>query len=252
MKVISIANEKGGVGKTTTTLNIGAALSALGNKVMLIDLDQQANLSDYLGHTEQGGNTISEALYFKTANLQMDYSSLVRKNEEGVWFIPSSKMLASITSVLSNTANSQEILKDILADSYFSQFDYILIDCRPSLDLLVVNALAASDSIIIPVQAEKFSFDAVKSTIDTIKRTNNPKLKLEGLILTMVNKRTNMAKAVEDALRTQYGDKVFKTIIPRLTEATNSTFEQRSLVSDKSSVLGKAYMEIAKEIVGVN
>ena len=250
-KIISIVNEKGGVGKTTSTVNIGAALTTLGYKVLLVDLDQQSNLTSYLGCEVRPGNiTISELLYFKTANMQVDYKNAVKQSEEGMYVIPSSKMLASITSVLSNISDSQCVLRDILKDKYFDEFDFILLDCRPSLDLLVVNALVASNSVIIPVQAEKFSLDAVYSTMDTISRTRatNPKLKLEGLLLTMVNKRIKMAKAVEESLRETYKDKVFKTIIPRLTEATTSTYEQKSLLSNKKSILGTAYLEVAKEI----
>lgn len=251
-KIISIANEKGGVGKTTTTMNLGVALKEKGSRVLLIDLDQQANLSDYLGHVSVT-YTISDAIYLKSSGHPVDYDTFVQTNSNGVDYIPSSKMLASVTSILSSTPNSQYILKEILRDNYFEKYDYILIDCRPSLDLLVVNAFVASDGIIIPVQAEKFALIAVNSLIDTYKRTLalNHDLKIYGFLITMVDKRTNMSRLVEETLRSSYKDTVFKTIIPRLAEATNSTYEQRSVVLNKNSILGKAYLNVADELINL-
>lgn len=252
-KVIAIANEKGGVGKTTTALNIGAGLSCQGKKVLLIDLDQQANLTNYLGFKDDGKDTISDVIFAVASGHYYDYSKVIRKNEsEDISYIPASKMLAVTTSVLSNVANSQEVLRNILADDVFKQFDYIILDCRPSLDLLVVNALVASDYILIPVQAEKFALDGVNNIMETfnrVRKTSNPNLKLGGLLITMADTRTNMAKAVEDTLRQGYNSKVFSTVIPRLIEATNSTFEQKSLINMKNSRLGELYKKAAEEVI---
>lgn len=253
-KIISVANEKGGVGKTTSTLNIAAGLTNLGYKTLVIDLDGQANLTYYLGHTaDKTKYTVSDLLYFSSSKYNLDFPLFIATNGENIDYIPSSKMLASITSVLSTVAYSQLILKNILSNSYFSKYDYILIDCRPSLDLLVVNALVASDGLIIPAQAEQFSLDAIYTTLQTfqnIKPLNN-KLELYGILLTMVNKRTTIAKEVEKLLREDFKAKVFNVVIPRLTEATTSTCEQKSLISKKSSKLGLAYLNLAKEIIKI-
>lgn len=250
--IISVANEKGGVGKTTTALNVGAALQSKGYKVLLIDLDQQANLTDYLGYENDNGHTISDVIFAVASGHDYDYKSVIRVNAEGIDYIPASKMLASTTAVLSSISDSQEVMKKILSSPFFNKYDYIIIDCRPSLDLLVTNALVASNRLLIPVQAEKFSLDGVNNIMETfyrIRRTANTNLQLGGLLITMFDKRTNMANAVESTLRDFYLDKVFYTVIPRLIEATNSTCEQRSLINTKRSRLGKLYIEVAEEIL---
>lgn len=250
--IISIVNEKGGVAKTTTALNIGAGLVKVGKSVLLIDLDQQGNLSDYLGFDFTVRATISELIYSSVAKQPFEAAEFVLQNNEGIAYIPSSKMLSTTTSILSNDNDSQGVLSRILSASYFAQYDYIIIDCRPSLDLLVVNALVASNQIIIPVQAEKFAVDGLVSLLDTynrVKRTQNPDLAIGGVLITMADSRTNMSKAVETLLREQFGDKVFKTVIPRLAEASSSTTEQRSLVDMKNSRLGKKYMEVVEEML---
>ncbi|MEG0491512.1 MAG: ParA family protein [Hydrogenoanaerobacterium sp.] len=249
--VISVANEKGGVGKTTTTLNIGAGLNKAGKKVLLIDLDQQGNLSDYLGFDFSTGPTISELIYSEVARQPLNHSAYILTGAEGLDYIPSSKMLATTTSILSNDRDSDTVLRRILSSSYFDKYDFILIDCRPSLDLLVVNALVASDKIIIPVQAEKFAVDGVSALLDTyerIRHNQNPALSIGGILITMCDARTNMAKDVELLLRESFGSKVYSTVIPRLAEAATSTSAQKSLVETKNSRLGKKYMEVVEEI----
>ena len=252
--IISVANEKWGVGKTTTALNVGAALASKGYKVLLIDLDQQANLTDYLGYENDNGHTISDVIFAVASGHKYEYVNSIRFNaDESLYYIPASKMLASTTAVLSSISDSQEVMKKILSSSFFNErFDYIIIDCRTALDLLVTNALVASDKLLIPAQAEKFSIDGVNGVMSSfyrIKRTLNPNVELGGILINMYDKRTNMAKAVEDSLRYAYKEKVFKTVIPRLVEATNSTCEQRSLINTKNSRLGELYLSVAEEIL---
>ncbi len=249
--VISIANEKGGVGKTTTARNIGAGLAKVGKRVLEIDLDQQCNLSDYHGFDFKVTTTIAEVIYAEVANQPIDYSSAVKTNDDGVDYIPASKMLATTTSILSNDNDSQTVLRRVLSHDFFNQYDYIIIDCRPSLDLLVVNALVASDQLIIPIQAEKFSLDGVSAIMNSYKRvksTQNPTLEIGGMLITMYN-RTNLAKEIEQLLREDYGNLVFQTVIPRLSEASNSTCNQKSLVDTKNSRLGEKYMAVVEEIL---
>ena len=250
--IISVANEKGGVGKTTTALNVGAGLNKLGKKVLLIDLDQQGNLSDYLGFDFSNRPTISELIYAMVARQPLNPDSFVLTNAEGIDYIPSSKMLATTTSILSNDRDSNTVLQRILSEPFFEKYDYILIDCRPSLDLLVVNAMVASDKLIIPVQAEKFAVDGVGSLLDTyerIRQNQNPALTISGILITMSDARTNMAKDVDAVLRDTFGNKVFQTVIPRLSEASKSTSEQKSLVETKNSKLGKLYIKVVEEIL---
>lgn len=250
--IISIANEKGGVAKTTTALNIGAGLVKHNKRVLLLDLDQQGNLSDYLGFDFSAHPTVSELIYSEVAHQPIDLATIIMFNDEGIAYIPSSKMLATTTSILSNDNDSGTVLCRTLSRPAFNVYDYIIIDCRPSLDLLVVNALVASDKLIVPVQAEKFAVDGIVGIMDTLNRvrtTQNPMLELGGILITMADTRTNMAREVEELLRGQFGDKVFKTVIPRLAEAANSTCSQRSLVQTKNSRLGQKYMEVVEEII---
>lgn len=250
--IISVANEKGGVGKTTTTLNIGAGLTKAGKRVLLIDLDQQGNLSDYLGFDFSRRPTISELIYSEVARQPLNPCDYIITNAEGIDYIPSSKMLATTTSILSNDRDSDTVLRRILRQPFFDKYDFILIDCRPSLDLLVVNALVASDKLIVPVQAEKFAVDGVGALLDTyerIRHNQNPELSIGGILITMCDARTNMAREVETLLRESFGDKVYKTVIPRLAEAASSTSAQKSLVETKNSRLGKKYMEVVGEII---
>lgn len=250
--IISVAIEKGGSGKTTTTLNIGAGLAKAGKQVLLIDLDQQGNLSDYLGFDFSNRPTISELIYSTVAQQSLDVSAFILTNAENIDYIPSSKMLSTITSILGNDRDSGTVLQRILRSPYFEKYDYILIDCRSTLDLLAINALVASDKLIIPVQAEKFAVDGVGSLLDTYERVRsnqNPTLTIGGILITMCDVRTTMSSEVEALLRENFGEKVFKTTIPRLAEAAKSTSAQKSLVDTKNSRLGKKYMEVVEEII---
>lgn len=161
-------------------------------------------------------------------------------------------MLATAPSILSSDNDSCGVLNRILRRPELSGYDYILIDCRPSLDLLVTNALAASDFVLIPVQAEKFAVDGLgglPGTITRIQKSQNPGLRILGVLITMADKRTNMAREVEAALRNTLGDQVFDTVIPRMIEASVSTNDQRSLVGIPSSRLGQLNRELAEEVV---
>lgn len=251
--VFSIANEKGGVGKTTTAMNIGAALHKAGKKVLLIDLDQQGNLTSYLGHNpEQDAVSISDLIYYAVSGHRVDYEDCICTNADGIDYIPSSVMLATAVSILGNDRNSQTVLQRILRDSAFEKYDCILLDCRPSLDLLVVNALVASQKLIIPVQAEYYAVDGLSGLMDTyqnIRSTANPGLQICGVLVTMYDSRTNTSREVEGFLREQLGNLVFQTMIPRLNEAVKSTSAKRSLVFEKTSRLGALYDAVAEEIL---
>lgn len=250
-KIISIANEKGGVGKTTTAFNIAAGLAKVDQKVLLVSLDRQRNLNDYVGYVPDANPTIAEMLYYTVAGMEFDIENCIRRIEsESIDYIPSNDMLASVNSVLANDSSSQEVLKRLFQNKYFDKYDYIIMDCKPSLDLFVINAFVSSDFLVIPVQAEKFALDAVSQIYKSfikIQQTLNPSLSIAGILITMFT-RTNMAATVEENLRERYGDLVFKTRISRLVEAAESTAECKSLVNLKNR-LGASYMAVVNELL---
>lgn len=250
-KIISVANQKGGVGKTTTALNIAAGLTKSGKNVLLVDLDPQSNLSQYLGFEPDDGPTISDLMIAAAGGKTLKASACIRTGGEGIDFIPSHISLSSADFFLISCMNREQVLKKILRDEALSVYDYILIDCLPSLGILLINALAASDSVLIPVQAQKFALDGLDLLLDIynmVKTNINPALEIEGVLVTMADS-TNMSHAVEDALTDRFKEKVFTTHISRSVEATNSTYAQQSLVSLKRSRLGKEYLAVAEELL---
>lgn len=250
-KIISIANQKGGVGKTTTTLNLAAGLVQKGKKTLVIDYDPQKNLSDYLGFEPDEGITIAELMLAVAQGTAIDAKAAIRTNKEGIDFIPSNILLSSADMFLAQAMFREQIMKNVFSDPAFENYDYILIDCLPSLGVLLTNALMASDSVIIPVQAQKFALDgidALLSAFELVKKCGNRNIEIEGFVLTMAD-GTNMSKAVEETLFERFPDAAFNTKISRSVEATNSTYVQTSLISSRNSKLGKQYEALVDELL---
>lgn len=259
-KIIAVAIEKGGVGKTTTALNIGAGLHLLGKEVLLVDLDQQGHLSRWLGYQPDGKPTVSELIYQEVSGIRSnDDTQFIRhSNREQLDYIPANKMLGGIYAVLGNDGQSNTVLNRIFHRDFFAQYDYILFDCPTAVDnLLVSNALKCSDKLLLPVQAEKFAYDCIPQMLQrymAIKQTQDVKPYLAGMLVTMYSRQTKMSNEVFTALKESYGSLVFSEPVPMLQEARNSTDDDNalcgSLVRRKSSRVGQAYLAAAKRIAG--
>ena len=255
MKTIAIANQKGGVGKTTTTANLGIGLAQAGRKVLLIDFDAQGSLTESLGYVPDELETTIADLMEKTMNERkiMPYEGILH-HKEGVDLMPANLELSGMEVTLVNTMSRELILKDYLRNVK-KDYDYILIDCTPSLGMLTINALAAADSVIIPVQAQYLPLKGLEQlmrTIGKVKRQLNPHLAIDGILLTMTDNRTNLSKDVSSLLRKNYGEqvKIFKSEIPSSVKASETSIEGKSIYAYKpKSKVAESYRELTKEVL---
>ncbi|KXB66410.1 putative sporulation initiation inhibitor protein Soj [Parvimonas sp. KA00067] len=251
MKIVTVGNQKGGVGKTTSTMNLGVALKELGKRVLLIDFDPQNSLSIYLNHDGDDRNTIddliSKFLFKQTINLT-DYIKISENDE--IEYIPSSPYLSVVEKQMETRLAREMILNEILADDFFKQYDYILIDTSPSISTLMTNALATSTDIIIPVQSQYFTIESLRlvyNTIEQIKVHLNANLRVLGILPTMIE-NTVMSRMVLEHLKLEYKKDLFNTTISKSTVASESTAIKTSLVK-LNSKLGEQYLELAKEVI---
>ncbi len=251
MNIIAIANQKGGVGKTTTTVNLGSALRLTGKNVLLVDLDPQANMSNYLGFENDGKPTVSDLMMSFVVGQEVNTADSIRHNEDNdIDFVPADINLANADYYLLQAVAREKVLKRILSNELFRYYDYIVIDCLPSLGVLLTNALTAADKLIIPVQAQKFALDGLTMLMniyEQIKDAVNDKLELLGVLATMVD-NTNMSKSVVEKLSERYGDKLFLTKISKSVEAANSSERMKALTFGKSK-LGEEYKQLGAEVM---
>lgn len=255
-KIIAICNQKGGVTKTTTTVNLGVGLALQGKKVLLIDADPQGDLTTSLGWPDNDSLSVTLATLMEKVvqdePIEPHYGIL--RHAEGVDLVPANMELSGLEVSLVGAMSREFTLKSYM-EIVKSEYDFILIDCMPSLGMITINALAAADSVIVPVQAQYLPAKGMTQLIKTIakvKKQINPALRIDGVLMTLVDTRTNLARATEDTLRRQYGSilKIYETRIPISVKAAETSAAGQSIFAyDSGNKVAEAYAELARTVV---
>ena len=248
-RIISIANQKGGVGKTTTTINLSTALAAIHQSVLIVDLDPQGNASTGLGIPRDKRDCNSYHVLIGEARVE----DAIQKTEiPGLDILPSGVDLSGAEIELVGLERREYRLRETLRDEA-GDYDYVLIDCPPALGLLTINALVASQAVLVPLQCEFFALEGVSqlvNTIDRVKAAFNPGLDIQGIVLTMHDRRNNLSDQVADDVRQHFGDKVYKTVIPRNVRVSEAPSHGRPvLIYDLNCPGSKAYLNLASEVI---
>ncbi len=247
-RILSVANQKGGVGKTTTSVNLATALSAIGKKVLLVDLDAQGNASTGLGISRASLKTSTYDIIFDDVRVE---DAVKKTRVPGLDVLPSSVHLSGAEIELVGASRREYRLQEAFRTNL--DYDYIIIDCPPSLSLLTLNALVASDSIVVPLQCEFYALEGLShlvKTIERVQKTFNPRLDIHGVVLTMFDKRNKLSEMVAQDVRKYFGDTVYKTVIPRnvrLSEAPS--YGLPAIVYDMKCSGARAYIKLAKEVI---
>ena len=251
-RILAIANQKGGVGKTTTAINLGTALAAVGERVLLLDSDAQGNASTGLG--------VPRAMRHKTLyDVLMDnlpvLQAIVKTGLPGLDLLPADPDLSGVEVELGQTPRRSYRLRDALAPLRADDaYDYVLIDCPPALSLLTVNAMTASDAVLVPLQCEFFALEGLTQlmrTIDLVRGSLNPSLEIQGVVLTMFDRRNSLSAQVASDVREHFGSKVYKTVIPRNVRVSEApSFGKPALIYDMKCAGSQAYIQLAREVVG--
>ena len=255
-KVIAITNQKGGVGKTTTTFNLGVALAKQGKRVLVVDVDPQSNLTTYAGWYDENElkYTLTDLMEQSMNDEEIKTKESILHHNENVDLIPSNLSLSALENSLTYAMSREYTLRNCLS-SIKDDYDYILLDCQPSLGMLTINALASANSVIIPVQSEYFALRGMTDLfkiINKVRRQINPTLKIEGALLTLVDSRANLPKEIATQLKDNYGSilNLFNTQIPRAVKTAESTSSGGSVFTyDKSGTVANAYSSFAKEVL---
>ncbi|WP_309605957.1 AAA family ATPase [Phenylobacterium sp.] len=251
LRVLVVANQKGGVGKTTTAINLGTALAAVGERVLLIDSDPQGNASTGLGI---GRALRKHTLYDVLMNENTLLEAVVKTSVPGLHLTPSDPDLSGVEMELAQDPRRSYRLRDALdAVRQDGSYSYVLIDCPPSLNLLTVNAMAAADAVLVPLQCEFFALEGLSQlmrTIDLVHASLNPKLEIQGIVLTMFDRRNGLSGQVASDVRAHFGETVYQTVIPRNVRVSEApSFGKPALVYDLKCAGSQAYLRLAREVV---